>query len=453
MTAAAPAARTDPSTWHWLAAAGLVAVAVVGLDYQLDRPAEPVDVRSDTEPAALRPGTGPATFAEALGHADREVAGTRANLELHPGEWLRMEEAARALFSRYRLTASAADLAEANRLLAEAMDIAPPPAGPNLSRAAVALAAHDLDAAEHALDAFDASRSPALAAEQVEARSMRCEIAYQRGRLAEARRLCAGSDDLGLVLRRANLAARSGDTAEAVRLVDGLLRRPGLSPQTLATLALQRGSVALAEGDWQASGRWVRAADSVFPGYWLSEAYLAQQHALEGGRDEARRRYAALAARTGNADVLDALARLALAGGRAEEARDWARRARAAWEERSRRLPLAYASHYSEHLLLNGERGAALAMAAEDYRRRPHAATITHYAFALWRNGEAERALEVVRTGEEAGFLTADMKLAEAVALGSLGRAGEAGQAMAAARRLNPRIDSPGQQFVAFAQD
>ena len=38
-------------------------------------------------------------------------------------------------------------------------------------------------------------------------------------------------------------------------------------------------------------------------------------------------------------------------------------------------------------------------------------------------------------------------------ALGALGRSAEAGEALAAARRINPRIDSFGQRFVAFAQD
>ena len=87
------------------------------------------------------------------------------------------------------------------------------------------------------------------------------------------------------------------------------------------------------------------------------------------------------------------------------------------------------------------------------YRRRPHSGTIVLLAYALWRGGQAARALEVVRRGEAAGFLTADLKLLEALALGSLGRAAEAGDALAAARRLNPRIDSAGQQFVAFGRD
>lgn len=453
MTAAAPAARPDWRVWHWLAAAALAAGAVIATDHWHDSRDGAEEAQPPLDPAELRAGPGPRTFAEALANAEREVAGARAQLDAHPGEWLRMEHLARALLARHRLTGEAAHLAEADRILDRAMEIAPWPSGPALSRAAVSLAAHDLAAAERALDRFEASAVPAPDAEQIDARSMRCEIAYQRGRLAEARALCGENGDDSLALRRANLAAKTGDNAQAVRLVEDFLRRPGHSPQTLATLALQRASVALAEGDWQESGRWVRAADSVFPGYWLSEAYVAQQYALEGNRQEARRRYLDLAQRTGNPDVVDALARLDVADGRAEQARGWAEQAGAAWEARSRLLPLAYASHHSEHLLLHGDRRRALELAATDYRRRPHPSAIVHYAYALWRNGNPERALAVIRAGEANGFLTADMKLAEVLALGALGRASEAGEAMAQARRLNPRIDSFRQQFVAFGRD
>ena len=43
--------------------------------------------------------------------------------------------------------------------------------------------------------------------------------------------------------------------------------------------------------------------------------------------------------------------------------------------------------------------------------------------------------------------------VAEATALAAQGKAAEAAQVMAEARRLNPQIDSFRQQFVAFAQD
>ena len=183
MTAAAAAARTDVRAWYWLGAAALAVSAVIAADYWGDRSPEPVVAVAPLDPADPRPGLGPATFAEALLTADREVAGAQLGVEQHPGEWLRMERAARAYLARFRLTGGAADLAEADRILDRAMQLAPWPAGPALSQAAVAIAAHHLDDAESALDRFDASATPAPATEQAEARSLRCEIAFQRGQL------------------------------------------------------------------------------------------------------------------------------------------------------------------------------------------------------------------------------------------------------------------------------
>jgi tetratricopeptide (TPR) repeat protein len=450
--ASAVAARPASRAWSWLAAAALAVVAVIATDAWRTStddvaPATPLD------PDSLRPGFGPATYTQALADADRAVDSARRMLGLHADEWLRMEVLARALFARHRLTASPTDLAEADRLLDRALATVPWPAGPALTRAQVSLAEHDLAGAERALARFDAWAVPGSAGEQANAHSIRCEIAFERGDLTQARELCAASDDLGLELRRANLLAKTGETAEAVRIVETQLRTARLSPQALATVALTRASVALAQGDWRGSGQWAHAAERVFPGYWLSEAHLAQQAALDGDRAGARTRYAVLATRTGNPDVLDALARLATADGRTAEAREWAAKAAVAWDDRARLLPEAYATHHAEHLLLYGDQRLALAMAEADYRLRPYAGTIVHYAYALWRNGEAARALEVVSKGEARGFLTAEMKLVEAIALGSLGRAAEAGEALAEARRLNPHIDSERQQFVAFGRD
>jgi hypothetical protein len=428
----------------------LAALAVIAADALRAPPRSPAEVAA-LDPADLRPGYGPATHAEALAAASRTVNDARGQLGAHPGEWLRIEVLARALTARYRLTAEPADLAEADRLLDGALALAPWPAGPSLSRAQVSLAVHDLDGAERALARFDAQAVPGPAAEQAEAQSIRCEIAFERGRLAEAQRLCAG-DGLGLALRRANLAAKTGDARGAVRIVEALLRQPRLPPSTLATLALERAALALAQGDWEGSDRWARAAERAFPGYWLSEAFVAQQYALEGNRAEALRRYGALAPR-GNPDVLDALAALSESDGGAAEARDWAAHAGAAWDARSRVLPLAYASHHGEHELLRGDAQEGLALLAADYGRRPYPPVAAHYAYALWRTGKASRSLEVVQSAERNGFATADLKLVEAVALGSLGRAAEAGEALAAARRINPRIDSEPQRFVAFGRD
>jgi hypothetical protein len=276
----------------------------------------------------------------------------------------------------------------------------------------------------------------------MEARSLRCEIAFERGQLAKARQLCSTGGQPGLGLRQANIAAKTGDAATAARLIEGQLRKKSLPPSSVAMLALQRASLALVTGDWQASRRWAEAADRVFPGYWLSRAYLAQQEALEGRPEVARQRYLALAG-TGNPDVLDALARLALASGNRAEEAQWAQKAGAEWRRRAAMLPLAYAAHRSEHELFYGDPQLAVTLGAGDHARRPFPAAIVHYA----------QALAVVRQGEQRGFLTAEMKWLEYEALVAMHRQVEADAALRAARSLNPHIDDPRRKFVAFEQD
>jgi tetratricopeptide (TPR) repeat protein len=454
MTALAAALPRRRAALGWLVAGAVAAATVIAADAWRTYRSEPkAAMPPPLDPATLRAGFGPKTYAEALTQTGLGIAAARERVARHPGEWLLEEAVERALAARFRLTANAADLAEADRTLDQAMRDAPWPAGPLVTRASVALTVHDLGKTETALQRLDAWAVRPSAEDRLDARSMRCEIAFERGDPTAARRLCADDGDLGIQLRLANIAAKTGDASGAAQRIEALLRRPRQSPSTLAQLALQRAAVALAQGDWRASGRWARAAERLFPGWWLAEAYVAQQYGLEGNFAEARRRYAALAARTGDADVFDALAQLSAATGKTDEARAWAAKAETAWQERRRLLPDTYASHYAEHLLLHGDAAAGLALAQADYRRRPYPASIAHYAFALWRNGQPAQALAIVRKGEAQGFLTADMKLAEAVSLAALGRADEAADALQRARAINPRIDDFRQQFVAFTQD
>lgn len=449
MSAGAIASGLQHRITRLAVAAALAVVAVIAAGHLADRG---VSTDERLEPA-LRPGFGPRTYSEALAAAERGVDGARARLERDSGDWLYMEGLAGALMARHRLAARPDDLAEADRLLDWALASVPWPAGPALSRAAVSLAVHDLGAADAALARFDASAVPPSEAEQLDARSIRCEIAFQRGRLAEAERLCGGSDDPGLRQRLANIAAKRGDTDKAARAIEALMRRPGLPPLTLAQLALQRASVALAEGDWEASGRWARAAERVFPGYWLSEAFVAQQYALEGNNPESRRRFAALVGRTRNPEMMGALAALAEADGEEGEAREWIVEGAGVWVGRVNFLPLAYSTHHAEFVLAHGSPTVALHLARNDYARRPFSTPAVNYARALLANGRAAEALAVLRATGSRDFRTAAMKLEEHHALMALRRPDQARIARQQAYALNPKIEDPRQRFVFFDQD
>lgn len=438
-----------PFAW---ALAALLAIAAVATFEHLrsggDRAIAPLD------PGSLTPGFGPKTFDAAMAAVNEDLEGKRFLLAREPDDWLRMEGVARALLSRARLTASAEDFHEAGRLLAAGMEAAPYPAGPVMSRAGAALAIHDLPVVEDSLLRLGASVTPPNESEAIEAQAMRCEIAYERGDLAGAKALCAGGGgDLGLVLRRANMALASGDTSTAARHVEEALRTPRQSPFQLTRLMLQRSAIALATGDWDASARWARAADRTFPGYWLAEAFVAQSRALEGDVAGAEASYRAIAERTDNPDVWGALVGIASVCGDEAATRAYLARAGAAWERRVALLPDTYAGHYAEYLAQTGAIERALAISGGDYAKRPFLPVITGYAIVLDKAGRHRDVLRVVERGEAAGFRSPALLMFKSAALAALGREFEAGQARRAALGMNPRIEHPRQTYVHFRQD
>ena len=436
----------------WTTAA-LLAIGAVAIADRADWFAGAPAVAAPLDPGSLVPGYGPKTFAEALAKAEANVSAKRGLLVREPDDWLRMEGMARALLQRARLTASAADLHEANTLLARGLRSAPWPAGPVLSRAGAALSVHDLSTAEETLERFEAAAVPPSSSERAEAAGIRCEIAFERGTFAEARSICGEGGDLALDMRRANLALASGHKVKAAELVETALRQPGHTPLQLANLMLQRTAIALAAGEWEPAAKWARAADRMLPGYWLAQAYVAQSRALAGDTAGAEAAYRAIAARTGNADVYGALAVLAEARSDRAAADAYLAKAGEGWATRVALLPQTYANHYAEYQALTGDIEGALRTAEGDYARRPFLPVITDFVMVLDKAREWERIVEVVRRGELAGYRSPTLKLAESHALARLRRANDAARARAAALRMNPRIEDPGQAFIHFRQD
>lgn len=440
--------------WPWLL---LVAVMLVGLgsvvvDRLRSRPGPP-----DPLPAEVKPWFGPKTHAEALAAADLAIAGGRERLGIAPHEWLRMEMLARALVTRYRLSGSYADLAEADALLDKAMASIPSPGGPSLSRAEVSVQVHRLEAAEAGLTRFAAQAAEPEAEEAAAVWNLRGDIAFQRGQMNAARTDYAKAQDLdnnaAVALRQANLELHGGNAELARRRVNAVLRAPKLSRAVKAQVALQRAAIAYATGDWKAAGVWVRFADAFFPGHWLAQAHLAQQQALEGDVNGAIARYTAIAERTGLPEVMDALAHLLRLQGRGAESRRWADKAGPLWAERMRLLPEAAALHVAEHELALGDPARALVIAKADAARRPHGAALVLLARAQLLTGDAKAALATLDQAQATGWHTAQIWAERADVLDALGQEGEAEDAREEAIALNPRAADPAAQYIWFGHD
>ena len=446
-----PPTATAPR-WAWLLL--LAVLLAIGAGAALDRLRGAGDASLD--PTAIEPGFGPTTFADAVARAERDVAAARESYAYAPDEWLRGEALARALIARWRLAGDYADLAEADRLLDSGLAATPDPAGPVLSKAMLAVLVHRLDEADGALAQANRAAAPDLG-ETADAAALAGDVALQRGQLDRAAALFEKADRIlgsaGTALRSAMLEAGRGGHGDAIAALEALIARPRQQPATLAALMLQRANLAYAVGDWAAAGRWVGAAQRAFPGYWLADAYAAQQFALAGRTDEAIRAYRIVAERSGRPEVMDALAHLLRLRGRGEESRAWAAKAAAGWVDRAALFPEAVAHHRAEHELAVGSASRALLLAEADAKARPHAPNLVLLAQALLSAGRPREALAALDRADAQGWISASQLMARAEVAAALADSAASETARNQALAINPRATDPRARLIWFGHD
>ena len=439
--------------WPWLLAIAVFLVTALGVaSDRFHRDAS----RATLDPTTLRPGYGPKSYNAALANAERHLIGARLGYDHAPGEWLRGEVLARALVAHWRLAGDYRDLAEADRLLDQGLAQAPEPSGPALERAVLSVLVHRLDQAGIALDRVGRSAMPDPL-DAADAIALRGDIALQRGQLAQASQDFARALTIdhatGIGLRGAMIEAYRGDRAAAAQALEAILARPRQQPVVLAEVMLQRANVAYMTGDWDGAGRWIGAAQRVFPGYWLADAYAAQQFALAGRSDDAIRAYESVARRTARPEVQDALAHLLRLEGRGADSRAWAAKAAAGWEARATLFPEAVVHHQAEHEIAVGSARRALAFAQADSAPRPQAPSLILMARALLSAGRPGEALAALDRAAAQGWVSAGQQLARAEVLAALGRTADSDAARTHAVAINPRAADPRTRLIWFGHD
>lgn len=398
-------------------------------------------------------GFGPTSHAAAVRRAEETVASGRARLAAAPGEWLPPEVLGLSLIDRFRLTGNKADLAEAEGLFRSGLAATPDPAGPSLSAAQLALMLHELGTAEQALARFDRT-AVKLPAEQAAAFALTGDVAFQRGRIGEAEQLYhrahAARPGFGSAARLANVALWQGEPDRAVALARKELRNARLTPQGRARAALLLADFSYAAGQLDAAGTWIERAETAFTGFWLVEAYAAQQLAAEGSTDAAIAALEKLARRTSEPEVIDTLVGLLRHTGRIEEADNRTLAATRLWAEKLADARDAYRLHAAEHHLDFGDPAVALALAREEVAKCPFGEAIEVLASAYLANDRPAEALAWLERAERQGFRAVSLDMARGEVLEALGRGREAQGYYRRAAELNPDAEGDLRKLLRF---
>ena len=435
----APAPRWTPL--RVVGVAAVAAAAIVAID-RLPHPGALVSSQAEPPPV---PAMGPArTYQDLYGQQSATLAARRDRASSRADEWLIHEQYARSAFARGRLSGSYDDYHLAQEELDRAFQVAPPGTGPHLSQAVLDLMMHRLAHAEQMLAAIEGYAVGPDSGERAEMAGMRGDIAFYRGDYAgaqrgydEADRLAPGSSDF----RRAIFHAKTGRPDLAQGYFDRYeqkLVRPDRHMR--ANMALQRGILELDFGRLEEAMAHFRAAEALFPGWWLVEEHIAETTALLGDKAGAERLYRGIIDRTGNPEFMDALAALLIERGQSGEAEKLRRRSAIIWDRRIKQFPEASYGHALSHCVTYGQTDCALRLARRNFAARPYGEAGEQLATALVASGHPEEARGVIDQVLASPWRTAHTDQAASQTYAALGDRARAEEYRAAALRLNPHI-------------
>ena len=388
---------------------------------------------------------GPADYEAELAAMDWRLELGRERVADGPDEWLRLESLARAELARFSITAVPAELVAAGETLAQARALAPKGSGPLLTSAEYAMSAHDLDAAESYLAIIDKMAVPPEDAARSEVMGIRGDIAFYRGDMERAARFYEQADVImptaSTAVRRAILLRGQGRFDDAIAEIRKAARLDHTRiPRAMAAYAMQIGMIESARGRYEEAGKMFRQADKLFPGYWLTQLYLAEVEAVRGDLAEAIPAMERLARQTGDPQAMDAAALLNRAAGDEAASKAWSTRAAKEWRKRVALLPSAYRAHAFENELAFGDPARALVLARENAAKRPYGDAQVLVAEALLATDQPAEARKRLLAAERSGWRSAPLYARLSDAEAALGNEAAAEAAADKARALNPHI-------------
>lgn len=290
----------------------------------------------------------------------------------------------------------------------------------------------------------DLEMAPGLA-ESPQGRALAADLELQEGRYEAARRgyeaVIERERSWDNLARLAHLEAKLGDFESADRLyIEAEDEITAKQMRSFAWVELQRGLLGLSVGDYGRALTHYARAEQAYSGFWLVDQHLAQLLAAQGRLDEALALYEAVVVRTSKPELQQALGDLYLATGSPERARHCHDKALAAYLQSARRGDVHYFHHLVEFYADVVEDGAeAVRWARKDLELRPNPSTHAALAWALYRDGRFDSALDAVQTALSFGVREAQLLFRAGTIHQAAGQAEAGQQLLDDAAEINPR--------------
>ena len=211
-------------------------------------------------------------------------------------------------------------------------------------------------------------------------------------------------------------------------------------PEAAAWCHIQIGELAFKSGDWETAESHYQAALSQQPDSYSGLDHLAELRGAQGKLEEANALYLRLIERVDRPELLQALGDLYLFAGKNEEANVWHQRALAGYVESVKRGELLYDHHlaglYSDSL---NQPEAAVQSARRDFALRHSIQAYDALAWALFKAGKNEEALEFAKKALATGVLDAHILYHAGMVRMACGDIPAGTAALQKATKANPR--------------
>ncbi len=350
--------------------------------------------------------------------------------------------AASAHMALARLTAEPEHWVEATRLLERAVELAPDDP-PRLVMAQLHAALHRPRMAMAELEAHAARNHPGETPRRIAyRRALQAQLAHELGDYSAAQEHLEASlstaetaTGLATLARDRWLRADYAGALEAYERTEAAYGPRNL--ESRAWVRLQVGLIALDRGRLDEAEAAYRAADALYPGYWLIEEHLAEILVLRGQLGKARAQYVSVVERAPTPELFGALEEVCEALGDHGCRADAAVRGAAATARWRRLLPEMADGHEVRRSIEQGN-AQARTFALSNAAARPNAEAWMLVAQAELSRRDPLAAVTALRRALETPVRSAELHETAAAVYGAAGDVGRAADHRRAAALLDP---------------